>query len=96
MVRGSGGIADRRQGLRNGVTVPEHPDQVRDPKRWLTERMDDPTQVYSPTTDQARFTERFDMIMARDHSPSFDAAHREIERLIREVTERQPRRPPPR
>jgi hypothetical protein len=77
------------KGLRDGVMVPDNPDQVRDPKRWLTEHMDDPTQAYSPTADQARFTAHFDMAMARDHSPSFDAAYRAIEQLIREVTERQ-------
>lgn len=74
-----------KKGLVPGVLSPEHPDAVRDPKGWLTATMADPDQTYSPTADQARFTEQFDMQMARERSPSFDRCYREIERLIRAV-----------
>jgi len=75
-------VGDR--GLQNGASAPERSDQVADPKGWLSERMRDGAK-YRPARNQARFTEHFDMAMARANSPSFEAAYREIERLIRAV-----------
>lgn len=54
-------------GLIAGVSPPEHPDEIRDPKVWLSERMRDGAR-YRPTRNQARFTERFDMAAARANS----------------------------
>jgi hypothetical protein len=73
------------KGLVPGTIPPDCPDSLGDPKGWLTARMMNSDRAYSPTADQARFTERFDMEMARQWSPSFDHCYREIERLIRAV-----------
>jgi len=42
------------RGLVPGAVAPEHPDNVRDPKGWLTANMADPDRTYSPTADQER------------------------------------------
>ncbi|HZO33212.1 MAG TPA: DUF4276 family protein [Chloroflexota bacterium] len=64
-----------------GTEAPEDPERIRGAKEWLSIRMFN-RPSYSPTADQARLTERFDMQMARQRSPSFDRCYREIERLI--------------
>jgi hypothetical protein len=70
------------RGLNAGVAVSATPDSLRDPKGWLSLNMADPDRNYGPTADQARFTERFDIDMARDNSGSFRRCYEEIERLI--------------
>lgn len=75
------------RGLEAGTKAPEDPDSIRDAKGWLTARMERADHAYNPTADQARFTERFDMEMARQRSPSFDRCYREIERLIRAMSQ---------
>jgi hypothetical protein len=76
------------KGLVDGIEAPEHPDLVRDAKGWLSMRMRDAPK-YEPTADQARFTERFDMALARERSPSFNRAYEEIARLVQAVSRRQ-------
>jgi hypothetical protein len=74
------------KGLRDGVDAHQTPDSLADPKGWLSERMRDAAK-YRPSVDQARFTERFDMAMARERSPSFARAYEEIARLVRAVSQ---------
>jgi hypothetical protein len=73
-------------GLRQDVQAPDDPDRLRNPKGWLSSNMSDRDRGYDPVADQARLTDRFDMALARERSPSFDHAYREIERLIRAVS----------
>ncbi len=75
------------KGLVDGVASPDFPDQIQDAKGWLSDRMRDAPR-YRPTTDQARFTERFHLAMARERSPSFARAYEEIARLVQAVTHR--------
>jgi hypothetical protein len=70
--------------LQSGSRSPREPEQLQDPKGWLASRMLG-RRVYNPVADQKRLAARFDIGMARANSPSFDAAYREIERLIRAV-----------
>ena len=75
------------KGLSEGVEAPEDPDKIGDAKGWLSRNMRD-GRKYSPTADQARLTDRFDMETARQRSPSFDRCYHEIERLICAVSQR--------
>jgi hypothetical protein len=72
------------RGLPLDLEAPQSPDQEPRAKEWLSDRMP-PGQRYDPARDQVGFTDRFDMQMARERSPSFDFCYREIERLIRAV-----------
>ena len=62
-------------------SVPD-PESIRDAKGWLSRFMPQ-HRGYKPTLHQAAFTSTFDMVKARERSPSFDRCYREIERLIR-------------
>lgn len=57
-------------------TPRQQPEEVRDAKKRVG-----PT--YKPTADQAAFTARLDLDVARLSSPSFDRCCREVERLLR-------------
>lgn len=75
-----------RGDLKPGTQAPRNPEAVQGAKEWLRSHMlNRPT--YSPTADQPRLTAQFDMQQARQRSPSFDWCYREIERLIRAVTQ---------
>jgi hypothetical protein len=68
------------RGLSDPLEAPQDPERIRGAKEWLR-RIGHCT--YSPTTDQAALTARFDLKVARQNSPSFDKLWREVERLIR-------------
>jgi Domain of unknown function (DUF4276) len=71
-----------RCGLPANLEPPLDPEQIRDAKGWLRERMP-PTRTYTATTDQLTLTRSFNLNIARQRSPSFDKCYREIERLLR-------------
>ena len=65
------------------VTIPD-PEGPRDAKKALNGCMKE-GRTYSPRIDQAALTARFDMELARRHSPSFDKCWREMARLLSEA-----------
>ena len=67
------------RGISAGAEVPEDPESIRGAKAWLRSRMSGP---YSPTADQATFTARLDMALARRRSPSFDKMWRAVSALL--------------
>ena len=76
-------VADSLRGTRSVSTdtnVPLEPESIRGAKEWLRNRMSGP---YRPTADQAAFTARFDMRLARRRSPSFDKMWRAVSTLLR-------------
>lgn len=62
------------------LIVPDAPESIQGPKRWLTEQMHRRSlrSSYSPTRHQATFAARMDLELARIHSPSFDKLYRTI------------------
>lgn len=70
-----------KRGLDNGLTSPSDPEAVRNPKRWLTERMPF-DRAYRETLDQPALTSVFDLEAARS-SPSFDKFWRDVESLLK-------------
>ena len=75
-------VIDGLQGTRGisaDAQVPQDPESIRGAKEWLRDRMSGP---YSPTADQATFTARFDMALARQRSPSFDKMWRAVNALL--------------
>lgn len=72
----------RAGGFRDGINPPGNPEEVRDAKRWLSDRRTD-KHPYRPTLDQARLTELVDVATIRERCPSFDKLWREVERLAR-------------
>ena len=73
-----------KRGLPADLAPPADPEAVRDAKGWLRSRMPR-HRKYSETIDQPALTELFDLDLARSRSPSFEAAYREIERLLRAI-----------
>lgn len=67
------------RGIPADTEVPQDPDSIRGAREWLRSRMSGP---YSPTVDQATFTARFDMALARRRSPSFDRMWRAVSALL--------------
>ena len=67
------------RGIPAETEVPQDPESIRGAKAWLRDRMSGP---YSPTADQATFTARFDMALARRRSPSFDKMWRAVSALL--------------
>lgn len=67
------------RGIPAGTEVPQNPESIRGAKEWVRDRMDGP---YRPTADQATFTARFDMTLARRRSPSFDKMWRAVSALL--------------
>ena len=71
------------RGMPPDLSVPEDPESVRGAKEWLKRRTRGSSRgSYSPTTDQAALTERFDMEAARRRSPSFDKMWRAVNGLL--------------
>ena len=71
-------VADKR-GISPDLSVPQDPESLRGAKEWLCNRMSRP---YRPTADQAALTALFDMVAARERSPSFDKMWRAIIALL--------------
>ena len=71
------------KGLKNNLEPPNNPEGIRGAKEWLRQRMEG-TRTYSPTRDQAGFTDRFDLHQARQ-ADSFDKCYRDIVRLLNEL-----------
>jgi hypothetical protein len=69
-----------KRGLPDLLEAPEHPEEIRGAKEWLSSRM--PPHGYSPTLDQPSLTALFDINQARERSASFDKCYREIVRLL--------------
>jgi hypothetical protein len=64
------------------LKAPIDPESVRGAKEWLTKRR--PGRPYKETADQAALTQRLNVRIARERSPSFDKLWREVERLLAE------------
>ena len=63
------------------LTVPKSVESIRNPKKWLSDRMPS-GRSYRPTLHQPALTSRFDMALARRNSPSFDKVWRSMEDLL--------------
>jgi hypothetical protein len=74
--RALGGV----QGLASGIEPPAAPEDLRNPKKWLEERMRG--RSYGETVDAPHLARRFDLAEARRLCPSFDKFCREIQRLV--------------
>ena len=72
-----------KRGLPANIDAPSDPEDIRDAKRWLAEKMPRGTS-YSETADQAAFTAIFDMEVAR-RADSFDKCFRDISKMLREL-----------
>ena len=66
------------RGIHTDVSAPQDPESIRGAKEWLRMRGS-----YRPTADQAALTARFDMVLARERSPSFDKMWRATSALLR-------------
>lgn len=67
-----------RRGLPDELAPPPAPEEIRDAKGWLSQRMAD---GYSETVDQPALTSLFDLTAAR-RADSFDRLFREVGRLF--------------
>lgn len=70
------------RGLTDELDRPDDVEQPRDCKGWLSAHRTD-GRSYKPASDQAALAAVFDLVMARDHSPSFAKLWRDLERLLR-------------
>ena len=66
-----------KRGLPTNLSSPPRPEDIRDAKGWLSDKMPKGTS-YVETTDQAALTACFDMAIARRQADSFDKCYREI------------------
>ena len=73
-----------QRGLAADLSLPPDPEKARDCKGWLSDHRVD-NRAYKPAADQAALAARFDLQMARKHSPSFDKLWRDVKRLLLEV-----------
>jgi hypothetical protein len=71
-----------RRGIREDVTAPAKPEEIRDAKGWLSKQMP-PAQRYSPTQDQVAFSSLFDLELAKSRSRSFRKLCKEVEEILR-------------
>jgi hypothetical protein len=69
------------------VPPPSNPEAIRDAKGWLTQHLPERS-TYSPTQDQAAWSQRFDMGAAREQSRSFQKLWSEVERILNAATSR--------
>lgn len=65
--------------LAGDLVAPPDPESIRGAKEWLGRHMQT---AYRPTADQAAFTARFDIALARRRSPSFDKLWRAVSALL--------------
>jgi Domain of unknown function (DUF4276) len=75
--------AESLRGVRHlpkDLSAPATPEEIRDAKGWLTQRMLD-GYGYSPSVDQAALTAQMDINTAR-RADSFDKCFREIRRIL--------------
>ena len=68
--------------FRDRINPPGNPEEVRNPKRWLSDQRTD-GRSYRPTVDQARITAQVDVVAIRERCRSFRKLWREVERLAR-------------
>ena len=73
---GASGLAGQRS-LPNDMSDHVAPESIHGAKQWLTDSMGG-SRAYSPTTDQAAFSNTFDMTAARRNCRSFDKFYRTI------------------
>ena len=71
----------RRARLQAGLVAPAAPESIRNAKGWLSARMPR-DRSYSPTRDQSRLTDVFDVDQARRGAPSFDKMWRAVTELL--------------
>jgi hypothetical protein len=74
-----------QRGLLTHLRPPPEPEEIRDAKGWLNQRMERGRR-YSERPDQPAFTARFDFTAAR-RADSFDKCYRDIIRLLSELRE---------
>jgi hypothetical protein len=79
LLAGASSLAGRR-GLRDDLDTPPNPDEIRNAKGWLSERM--PTGRYHEVSDQPAFTAAFDLNAARENSRSFRKLAKTVNHLI--------------
>ena len=68
-------------GADEDLIAPESAESIRDPKKWLSDRMP-AGQSYRPTRHQPSLSAKFDLALARKNSPSFDKMWRSLEDLL--------------
>ncbi len=80
LVAGAEGLIEH--GEIDASPIPENPESMGSPKRWLSQRMHR-LGGYGETADMKRLTGRFSIRQARRRAPSFDKLCRELARLLR-------------
>lgn len=80
-----------KRGLPVELNAPPSPESIRGAKEWLSERME-PGRIYTPTEHQAAFTAIFDLSLARKRADSFDKCFREIDLMLRTLSQSGPER----
>lgn len=74
------------RGLSPDLAPPPDPESIRDAKGWLSQRL--PVRdSYRETLHQASFADRLDLDLARARSGSFDKCYRDVQRLLRAMSE---------
>ena len=76
-----------QRGLARDMIADSQPEDIRNAKGWLSDRMP-PGCPYSPTTDQPALTALFDMAAARRNTDSFDKCYREIAGILRTLKDK--------
>jgi hypothetical protein len=69
------------RGLPADLTCPASPDELRDPKGWLSNRLP-AGRRYQPTLDQTALTAHLDFALARERSRSFRKLLSALDKLI--------------
>lgn len=67
--------------LRQDLTAPADPEEIRDAKGWLSRQMP-PSLRYSPSQDQAALSSQFDLKLAKNRSRSFRKLWKEVDNIL--------------
>ncbi len=73
-----------KRNLKPDLSAPANPENIRDAKGWLCKQMPE-TKKYSPTVDQAPFSQGFDLELARTRSRSFQKLWKEVETILQAI-----------
>ncbi len=75
------------RGIPGTAVSPEHPENIRDAKGYLSRQMKMSGRTYVETDDQPALAARFDLQMARQRCPSFDKLVRDVEAMLSALTQ---------
>ena len=75
-----------RRGINSNAEAPEFPEEIRNAKGWLTDRMEG-SKTYLETDDQAAFSAIFDFDLAYERSRSFRKFSKDIKQILQSLSE---------